>query len=133
MQPEFLKEIWTEICFILSHNIKLNVSENIYEQNVLRAIEKLGWRQFKKEIVIQPRLQIGRQGSIRPDLVIYGPEHKALIVIEVKRPSEDMTKDNAIGQLKSYMRQMKADFGLLVGHEIRIYYDGALNQNPEPL
>ncbi len=133
MQNEFPKEIWAEICFILSQSINSNVSENIYEQTVLRAIEKLGWRQFRREIEIQPSLQIGRQSSIRPDLVIYGPARKALIVIEVKRPAEDMTKDNAIGQLKSYMRQMKADFGLLVGMELRIFYDGNLNPQPEPL
>jgi hypothetical protein len=133
MQSELLKTIWAEICFILSENINSNVSESIYEQAVLRAIEKLGWSQFRKEIVIQPSLQIGRQGSIRPDIVIYGPEKKALIVIEVKRPSEDMAKDSAIGQLKSYMRQMKADFGLLVGIELRVFYDGNLNPQTEPL
>lgn len=133
MQSELFKAIWAEICFILSQNINSNVSENIYEQAVLRAVEKLGWSQFRKEIVIQPSLQIGRQSSIRPDIVIYGPENKALIVIEVKRPSEDMARDNAIGQLKSYMRQMKADFGLLVGMELRIFYDGNLNPQAEPL
>jgi hypothetical protein len=133
MQSESFKTIWEEICFILSQNISSSANESLYEQAVIRAIEKLHWSQFRKEIVIQPSLQIGRQSSIRPDIVIYGPEKKALIVVEVKRPSEDMAKDTAIGQLKSYMRQMKADFGILIGVELRVFYDGNLNPQTEPL
>lgn len=123
-------EIWEEICFILSENVNAGMTENVYEQRVIMALEKLGWSQFKKEIQTQKSLTIGRQSTIRPDIVLYGSDHKALVAIEVKRPAEKLA---SLEQLKSYMRQMKADFGLLVGHEIRIYYDGILNPNPEPL
>ena len=109
-------EVWEEICFILSENVNAGMAENVYEQRVI--------------IQTQKSLTIGRKGTIRPDIVLLGSNRKALVAIEVKRPSEKLA---SLEQLKSYMRQMKADFGLLVGHEVRIYYDGILNPNPEPL
>ena len=128
------RDTWEEICFILSENINQNIDEKEFEKEVLRAIEKLGWQEYKNDIKRQPILQLGRQGSIKPDLVIYGQEKEALVVVEVKKPDEDLSKVESIGQLKSYMRQMKADFGLLVGNEIRIYYDGERNPDKtEPL
>jgi len=129
MQTSY-REIWEEICFILSGNVNNGMVENVYEQRVIMALEKLGWSEFKKEIQTQKRLVVGRKSTIRPDIVLYGPGGNALVAIEVKRPSEKLA---SLEQLKSYMRQLKADFGLLVGHEIKIYYDGALNKNPEPL
>ena len=88
MQQQNYQEIWQEICFILSENVKENVVERDFEHQVLRAMEVLGWREFKGEIERQISIQVGRQGVLRPDLVIYGDDKKALIVIEVKRPQE---------------------------------------------
>jgi hypothetical protein len=34
-------EIWNEICFLLSDSIKPNILEKDYENQVIRAIEKL--------------------------------------------------------------------------------------------
>jgi hypothetical protein len=133
MTKQNYKELWEEICFILHERIRKDISEKDFEYQVLRSIEKLGWSEFKGEFEKQPVLPIGRKGSIRPDIVIYGPNKKALVVIEIKRPAEDLAKDYSAGQLKSYMRQMKSDFGLLVGKEIRVYYDGLRNPQPEPL
>jgi len=127
------KELWEEICFLLFDNVSSNITEKDFESNVIRSIEKLGWREFKKEIKRQPIIPIGRQGSLRPDVAIYNSTGEAVIVIEIKRPTEDISKDDSINQLKSYMRQLKSDFGLLIGKEIRIYYDGNLNPQPEPL
>ncbi|MCD6535186.1 MAG: type I restriction enzyme HsdR N-terminal domain-containing protein [Deltaproteobacteria bacterium] len=133
MEPKNYQEIWQEICFILSDSVKENISEKDFEHQVLRALEVLGWREFKGEIERQILIQVGRQGILKPDLVVYGERKKALIVIEVKRPQEDISRDDSISQLKSYMRQMKADFGFLVGNQIRIYYDGNLNPQADPL
>ena len=133
MQTQEYQEIWQEICFILSDSVKENVNEKEFEHQVLRAMEVLGWREFKGEIERQISIPVGRQGVLRPDLVIYGEGEKALIVIEVKKPQEDISRDDSISQLKSYMRQMKADFGFLVGKEIRVYYDGNLNPQVDPL
>lgn len=126
-------EMWAEFCFLLSENISSNLSEKDFENQVVRAIEVLGWREFKNEIERQPTVQMGRDGALRPDLIIYGNDRKALIVIEVKRPLENITRDNIIGQLRSYMRQMKADFGLLIGADLRVYYDGPSNPHSDPL
>ncbi|MFC1509258.1 type I restriction endonuclease [Candidatus Omnitrophota bacterium] len=125
-------DTWNEICFLLSENVKPSFSEKDFENQVVRALEVLGWREFKGEIVRQPTIQLGRENTLRPDLVV-NHENLPLIVLEVKRPIEDITKDNTIGQLSSYMRQMKSEIGFLVGSELRLYYDGASNPQPTPL
>ncbi len=124
---------WDEICFLLSGNINKNLSERDFENQVVRAIEVLGWREFQKEIERQPTVQLGRAGTLRPDLIIYGNNKKPQIVVEVKRPAEDVTKGYVIGQLRSYMRQMKSDFGFLIGSDLRIFYDGPLNPHSDPI
>ena len=126
-------EKWAEICFLLSENINQNLPERDFENQVVRAMEVLGWREFKSEIERQPAVQLGREGILRPDLVVYGNHRKPLIVVEVKRPIENITRDYVIGQLRSYMRQMKSDLGFLIGTELRIYYDGSLNPHSDPI
>lgn len=133
MDTNSASEKWHELCFHLSENINPTATEKEFENQVVRAIEVLGWREFKGEIERQPTVQMGRQSTIRPDLIIYNQEHKALIVIEVKRPAQNITGDDSIGQLMSYMRQMKSDFGLLIRNDLRVYYDGPLNRQSDPL
>jgi len=117
MDQETLRETWAEFCFHLSDNISPSINENIFEQKVLFTLEKLlGWSQFKGEIKVRPSLQIGRQNFITPDIVLYTPDNKAVIVLEIKRPAEDLGRPGTFGQLQSYMRQTKADFGFLLGN-----------------
>jgi hypothetical protein len=80
-------EKWDEICFLLSESINQNLPEREFENQVVRAIEVLGWREFKNEIKRQPLVQLGREGTLRPDLIVYGNDNKPIIVVEVKRPS----------------------------------------------
>ncbi len=126
-------EIWDEICFLLSDNIKQSLSERDFENQVVRSLEVLGWREFKNEIQRQPSIQLGREGVLRPDLIIYDEDKKPLIVVEVKRPVEDISKDYVIGQLRSYMRQIKSDFGFLIGSDLRVFYDGQENPYSDPI
>ena len=133
MDQEALREIWEELCFHLSDNINPNINENIFEQKVLFTLEKLKWSQRRGEIKVKPSLQIGRQNTITPDIVIHTTNNRAAIVLEIKRPAEDLSRAGSVGQLKSYMRQTKSDFGLLVGREIHVYYDGSLNPDASPL
>lgn len=126
-------EKWAEICFLLSDSIHQNMAEKDFESQVVRAVEVLGWREFKNEIERQPVVQLGREGTLRPDLIIRGNDRKCLIVVEVKRPLENITRDYVIGQLRSYMRQMKSDFGFLIGTDLRVYYDGPLNPHSDPI
>ena len=126
MDPEKLKEKWEEVCFHLSEDIKPDIKEDFFEQKVLMVLEKLGWHQYKGEIKKKPSLQIGKHTRIEPDLVLYGRMNKPEIVVEVKRPSIELNK-NDIMQLISYMRQLKSNYGLLIWKEIHVYYDGNLN------
>lgn len=134
MDQETLRETWAELCFHLSDNVSPSINENVFEQKVLFTLEKLlGWSQFRGEIKVKPSLQIGRQNFITPDIVLYGRDNKAAIVLEIKRPAEDLGRPGTFGQLQSYMRQTKADFGLLIGNEILVYYDGTLSPHADPL
>ena len=128
-----ISETWNEICFLLSTGVKAGFNEKDFENQVVRVIEILGWKEYKNEIERQHSIQVGRYGSLIPDLIVNSSERKAIIAVEVKRPTEDISKDNSISQLKSYMRQLKSDFGFLVGNELRIYYDGIHNPQPDPL
>ena len=87
---------------------------------------------YTGEIKRQPELTIGR-GKVRPDVVLYGPDQRALIVIEVKRPIENISKEEPADQLVSYMLQLKAEFGILIGSSIRLFYDGKENPQQTPL
>ena len=103
---------WAEICFLLSDNVGQNISEKDFESQVVRAMEVLGWKEFQNEIERQPIVQLGREGMLRPDVIVRGRDNKCLIVVEVKKPNENMAREYAVGQLRSYMRQMKSDFGI---------------------
>ncbi|RJR47511.1 MAG: hypothetical protein C4567_01030 [Deltaproteobacteria bacterium] len=126
-------EMWNEVCFLLFENNRDKLAEKDFENQVVRAVEVLGWREFRNEIERQPKVQLGREGTLRPDLIVYGNDRRVLIVIEIKRPSENLTRDNIIGQLRSYMRQMRSDFGFLIGSDLRVYYDGRDNPDSDPL
>lgn len=134
MEQEELRENWAEICFLLSDNVNPNINENVFEQIVLAILGRFfEWSQYKGQIKVKPSLQIGRNNLIIPDIVLYTPDNKAAVVCEIKRPAEDLSKPENFGQLQSYMRQTKAAFGILIGREIHVYYDGGLNPYPDPL
>ena len=123
-------EIWNKICFLLNENIKQTCNENEYENQVVRVIECLGWDESKKEIRRQQTIPIGNQNSIKPDLIIYDQENRPLIPIEIKRPYENLGKSEIMGQIRSYMLQLKSDFGFLIGSEFKVYYEGPSDLQP---
>lgn len=118
---------------MLSVNVKKDVSEKDYENQVIRAIEKLDWREYTGEIKRQPEFKIGRHNTIRPDLAIYGANDEPLIMIEIKRPSEQLSKEEPADQLVSCILQSQSDFGLLIGSSIRLFYNGKDNPQREPI
>jgi predicted transcriptional regulator len=126
-------EKWKEICFILSKSVSPKMSEKDFENQVVRAVEALGWKEFKNEIKRQPVLKIGHGKKLQPDLAVYDDSDEPIIAIEVKRPAEDLTKDDVSSQLHSYMRQLKAEFGFAIGGTIRFFYDGPLYSQKEPV
>ena len=58
------RDTWEEICFILSENINQNIDEKEFEKEVLRAIEKLGWKD-----PVGKRLYFGQQDSIGTQII----------------------------------------------------------------
>lgn len=117
------EELWNEICFILSENIKPDISESQFQREVVRALEKLGWRQFKKEIIEKISMPSGTS-SIEADVIVQSPENSVpFFVIEIKAPNVDSTNKKIAAQLLSYMRQSKCEIGIIIGNMISIIWD----------
>jgi hypothetical protein len=57
-------EKWNELCFMLSESIPSNTTEQIFELKVIQAFEKLGWIQFKNEIVVRESIHLGASNRI---------------------------------------------------------------------
>lgn len=125
-------EKWNEICFLLSDNIRTDISESDFEQNVIQALRVLEWKEFLGDIQIRPSFQIGASNRIMPDFVINSQEKKNLFVIEIKQPSIPLNI-NFQQQLFSYMRQLRLQYGVLIGQVIQVFYDGDLTDHDDPV
>lgn len=125
-------ENWNEICFLLSGNVRADISESDFEQNVIQALRVLDWKEFLGDLQIRPSLKIGASNRIMPDFVINSAEKKNLFVIEIKQPSIPLSI-NFQQQLFSYMRQLRLQYGVLIGQAIQIFYDGDLTDHGNPV
>lgn len=125
-------EKWNEICFLLSENVKKDISENAFEQHVVQALMVLEWKMFSGDYDIRPSIPIGASNRITPDFVVNSSDKKKLFVIEIKQPNIPITL-NFQQQLFSYMRQLKLEYGLLIGQSIQIFYDGPLARQDDPV
>lgn len=123
---------WNEICFLLSENIKNDISENSFEQNVIQALRVLDWKLFSGDFEIRPSYQIGASNRITPDFVVKSSDNQKLFVIEIKQPNIPLTSTFQ-QQLFSYMRQLKLEYGILIGQGIQIFYDGNLVEQEDPI
>lgn len=123
---------WNEICFLLSESIKSDTSENSFEINVIQALRVLDWKQFSGDFEIRPSYQIGAANRITPDFVIKSADNYKLFVIEIKQPNIPLTSTFQ-QQLFSYMRQLKLEYGVLIGQGIQIFYDGNLAEQEDPV
>lgn len=117
-------EKWNELCYLLSENLPSNISEQLFELKVIQAFEKLGWSEFRNEIVVRESIQLGASNRISPDLVLRSKEGNNLFIVEVKRPSGDIENGAYKGQLFSYMGIMRLNIGILIGNKIQLYIDG---------
>lgn len=125
-------EKWNEICFLLSENIRSDISESDFEKNVIQALRVLNWKEFLGDIQIRPSFQIGASNRMTPDFVINSSEKRNLFVIEIKQPSLPLNT-NFQQQLFSYMRQLRLQYGVLIGQVIQIFYDGDLTDHDDPV
>lgn len=126
------KERWNEICFLLSENIQKEISEDLFEKYVTQALRVIGWKQFTGDLEIRPSFQIGAANRISPDFIIKSEQKGKLFVIEIKQPHLTLTTGFQ-KQLFSYMRQLRLEYGLLIGREIQIFYDGDKIPHEDPI
>lgn len=92
----------------------------------------MDWKEYSGDIEIRPSFQIGAANRITPDLVIKSSDNKKLFVIEIKQPNIPLNS-RFQQQLFSYMRQLKLDYGVLIGQAIQIFYDGNLSKQDAPI
>lgn len=115
------KDLWEEICFILTETVPSNVSEQIYENKVIRVFEKLGWSQYKNELSVRESIQFGAANRMCPDIIIRNENAEAVCVIEIKKPTEDLNFSGHVNQLSSYMRMLRTPVGILIGDRMKIF------------
>lgn len=125
------KDKWNEICFLLSLNHPTDISESEFGQNVIQALRILDWREYKGEIEKEPSFQFGAANKLRPDFIIKSDDQR-LFVIEIKIPSIPLNSTFQ-RQLFTYMRQLKLEYGILIGQVIQIFYDGNLIDQEDPI
>ena len=115
------KDLWEEICFILTETIPSNVSEQIYENKVIRVFEKLGWSQYKNELSVRESIQFGAANRMCPDIIIRNEKSEPVCVIEIKKPTEDLNFSGHVNQLSSYMRMLRMPVGILIGDRFKVF------------
>jgi hypothetical protein len=125
-----IMENWNKLCYYLSEKITTDILESEFELIVEKGLEILGWNEFSGDFEIRPSFQIGSiKDKMKPDFVIKSNQTgEKLFVIEIKRPKSILINKDQI-QLSTYMRQFKLEFGILIGPQIQIFYDGVLNKN----
>lgn len=128
-----ITERWHEVCYFLCKSISPNISEELFEQKVFQVLEKMGWSSFRKEIQPKQSIQVGTNNWIIPDIIVKSIEKKFQFVVEVKKPSANLEDSSHKNQLFSYMRMLKSEYGLLIGNNIKIYYDGILSNSEFPV
>lgn len=126
------QRLWAEWCFYLAQRGSID-KEDIYAQKVVTLLEKIGWRQFDNELERERSIPVGSSQTIRADILLHQKQNKKTIVIELKQPGIPFN-DGFRDQLFSYMRQIRADVGMLIGSEIELYQDppnAAANTKPD--
>ena len=123
---EFI-DIWNEFCFRIK-NSDQNAPEREFQIIAESLFEKLGWLQYKSEIISRKAIPIGAANSIKPDIIIEN-DGKKLFVVELKKTNKFISERN-VGQLFSYMRLLKLNLGILIGETLQVYYE--LPQDDKP-
>jgi hypothetical protein len=116
---EFL-DIWNDICYQIEHKSP-TISERDFQIIAENFFGRLGWLQYRGEIITQETISVGASNRIKPDIIIK-KNGQALFVIELKKPNITMSGRN-VEQLISYMRCLKLNFGILLGETLQVYYE----------
>jgi len=119
------KEIWNEICYHVTKN--RYVTEQDFHKVVELLFEKLGWSLSKGEIISEVEVNVGASRVARPDILIK-KDGTTVLVVELKRVNTGLSERNE-DQIKSYMRLMRLEYGVLLGETIQVYYEMPDNDN----
>ncbi|MEF2278727.1 N-6 DNA methylase [Deinococcus sp. YIM 134068] len=101
----------------LSRRVKAGFTEDAVEHTLTetRFYEALGYERTGRDIRRKPK---GKSGI--PDALLLNSDDSIQVVVEVKRPSEDLT--DHVDQLARYVRDLRARFGILTnGSGFRLY------------
>ena len=109
------QEIWNELCFKI--NKKKNVSEDEYQPLFEQLFDKLDWSERRGELVCQHKVRAGTT-TLRADIVIKNGDI-INYVVEIKRPGLPAS-ESYVEQLRSYMKQLDAEFGILIGNTLQV-------------
>jgi hypothetical protein len=124
-----IRDIWNDICYHIKDKNR-NASERNFQTIAESLFEKIGWLQYKGEIVTQETIRFGAANSVKPDIIIKS-NGQTLFVVELKKPNKTMTEKNT-EQIISYMRLLKLNFGILLGETLQVYYE-LPNSNGHPV
>ena len=116
-----MNDNWLEIADILQLNVQNDSTESIYQHDIESCFRILGWKKQNNTLQSQVTLNYGNCNTLRPDIVLH-KDNNAVLPIEIKRPGIHHTERQA-EQLVSYMRHLKLNVGLFIGHNIQLYYD----------
>jgi len=114
--------MWQDFCYDLIEAKKKRVLENVYQELIESGLRILGWSKAKNEICPQERINVGSNNQLEPDITMK-IDGVPVFVIEIKHPNNKATSRQE-EQLLSYMRIRQCVFGLYLGEDIRLYYDG---------
>jgi hypothetical protein len=108
---------WEKLCKLVKPLIEANVIERTLHQSFEEWLEVIfNWDAASIEHNVP--VQSGTETKFA-DTVLHGSDFG--IVIEMKRPDKNL--DEFGEQLFSYMRYLGCKYGLLIGKEIRMFYD----------
>jgi len=113
-------DIWNALCFRIN-NKNQNASERDFQIIAETFFEKLGWSQYRHEIITQKTIPIGSTNTVKPDIIIES-NGKKLFVVELKKPNISISERN-VEQLFSYMRLLRLNIGILLGETLQVYYE----------
>lgn len=124
-------DIWNEICDLLSESLPTDINERRFQEFVVQALRLLEWRKSLGDIECQRPIPTGSASRMEPDIIVKS-NYKDLFVIELKLPNTPIISRNQ-QQLFSYMRQLKLEYGMLIGQGIHIFYEGPLSNQNDPI
>lgn len=111
------EDIWQDICYKVKKS--MHKSERDFQNEIVNIFGLLGWSERKGEIKTELPIQMGTSAK-RADIVIF-QNNKIQFIIELKKANSQI-QQNYVGQLKSYMRQLRVDYGILIAEKLQLFY-----------